>query len=33
LADVASVWQIDVNLNWVDGPRNMHMQRSAYMIR
>jgi len=33
LTDVKSVWQLDVKLNWVDGPRNMHMQRSAYMIR
>jgi len=33
LSDVSSVWQVDVNLKWVDGPRNMHMQRSTYMIR
>ena len=33
LADVNSVWQLDVDLSWVDGPRNMHAQRSAYMIR
>ena len=33
LGDVKSVWQLDVKLSWVDGPRNMHMQRSAYMIR
>jgi prepilin-type N-terminal cleavage/methylation domain-containing protein len=33
LADVNSVWQLDVNLSWDDGPRNVHMQRSAYMIR
>jgi prepilin-type N-terminal cleavage/methylation domain-containing protein len=34
LPDVKSVWQVDVNLNnWVDGPRNMHAERSAYMIR
>jgi hypothetical protein len=33
LADVKSVWQVDVKLSWVDGPRYMHMQRSTYMIR
>ena len=33
LPDVKSVWQVDVKLSWVDGPRNMHAQRSAYMIR
>ena len=33
LDDVKSVWQLNVNLNWVDGPRHMHMLRSAYMIR
>lgn len=33
LPDVNSVWQLDVKLSWVDGPRNMHAQRSAYMIR
>ena len=33
LSDVNSVWQLDVNLNWVDGPRTMHAERSAYMIR
>jgi len=33
LSDVKSVWQVDVNLNWQDGPRAMHMERSAYMIR
>ena len=33
LSDVKSVWQVNVKLSWVDGPRNMHMQRSAYMIR
>ena len=33
LPDVKSVWQLDVNLYWVDGPRNMHLERSAYMIR
>jgi len=33
LSDVNSVWQVDVNLNWVDGPRTMHAERSAYMIR
>jgi prepilin-type N-terminal cleavage/methylation domain-containing protein len=33
LSDVKSVWQLDVKLSWVDGPRNMHMQRSTYMIR
>ena len=33
LPDVKSVWQLDVKLSWVDGPRNMHAQRSAYMIR
>jgi prepilin-type N-terminal cleavage/methylation domain-containing protein len=33
LADVKSVWQVDVKLSWIDGPRNMHAQRSAYMIR
>ena len=33
LTDVKSVWEVDVKLSWVDGPRNMHMQRSAYMIR
>ena len=33
LDDVKSVWQLNVNLNWVDGPRRMHMLRSAYMIR
>jgi prepilin-type N-terminal cleavage/methylation domain-containing protein len=33
LADVKSVWQVDVGISWVDGPRNMRTQRSAYMIR
>jgi len=33
LPDVKSVWQLDVKLSWVDGPRNMHAARSAYMIR
>ena len=33
LSDVNSVWQLDVNLAWVDGPRKMHASRSAYMIR
>jgi len=33
LPDVKSVWQLDVKLSWTDGPRNMHAQRSAYMIR
>ncbi len=33
LPDVKSVWQVDVKLSWVDGPRSMHAQRSAYMIR
>jgi prepilin-type N-terminal cleavage/methylation domain-containing protein len=33
LPDVKSVWQLDVRLSWVDGPRNMHASRSAYMIR
>ena len=33
LTDVKSVWQIDVNLNWLDNQRNMHAERSAYMIR
>ena len=33
LPDVKSVWQLDVKVSWVDGPRNMHAQRSAYMIR
>lgn len=33
LPDVRSVWQLDVKLSWVDGPRSMHAQRSAYMIR
>jgi hypothetical protein len=33
LKDVNSVWQLDVHLSWVDGPRNMHAERSAYMIR
>ena len=33
LTDVKSVWKLDVNLNWNDGPRAMHMVRSAYMIR
>ena len=33
LTDVKSVWQLDVKLSWVDGPRNMHAQRSVYMIR
>ena len=33
LADVKSVWQVDVKLSWVDGPRHMQIQRSAYMIR
>ena len=33
LPDVKSVWQLDVNLLWTDGPRNMHAARSAYMIR
>ena len=33
LTDVKSVWQLDVKLNWKDGPRQMHAQRSASMIR
>ena len=33
LSDVKSVWQLNVKLSWVDGPRHMHAQRSAYMIR
>ena len=33
LDDVKSVWQVDVNLNWLDGPRPMHAERSVYMIR
>jgi hypothetical protein len=33
LADVNSIWQLDVRISWVDGPRNMHASRSAYMIR
>jgi len=33
LPDVNSVWQCDVNLYWANGPRNMHAERSAYMIR
>jgi prepilin-type N-terminal cleavage/methylation domain-containing protein len=33
LSDVKSVWQLDVRLSWVDGPRHMHASRSAYMIR
>ncbi len=33
LEDVKSVWGLNVGLSWKDGPRNMHMQRSAYMIR
>ncbi|MBF0571686.1 MAG: prepilin-type N-terminal cleavage/methylation domain-containing protein [Candidatus Omnitrophica bacterium] len=33
LADVKSVWQLDVKLSWADGPRSMHAKRSAYMIR
>ncbi len=33
LPDVKSVWQLDVKLSWIDGPRSMRAQRSAYMIR
>jgi prepilin-type N-terminal cleavage/methylation domain-containing protein len=33
LNDVKSVWQLDVKLSWMDGPRSMHASRSAYMIR
>jgi len=33
LSDVKSVWQVDVNIYWPDGPRTMHAERSAYMIR
>jgi len=33
LADVKSVWQLDVKLSWVDGRRSMHAGRSAYMLR
>jgi prepilin-type N-terminal cleavage/methylation domain-containing protein len=33
LPDVNSIWQLDVRIAWVDGPRNMHASRSAYMIR
>jgi len=33
LPDVKSVWQLDVKLSWIDGPRSMHAQRSAYMMR
>jgi len=33
LSDVNSVWEVNVKLNWQDGPRNMQVERSAYMIR
>lgn len=33
LADVKSVWQLDVRLAWNDGRRTMHANRSAYMLR
>jgi len=33
LPDVNSVWQLNVKLSWQDGPRAMHTERSAYMIR
>ena len=33
LPDVKSVWEVDVKVLWVDGPRSMRMQRSAYMMR
>ena len=33
LPDVKSVWQVDIDLSWINGPRTMHAQRSAYMIR
>ena len=33
LNDVKSVWQVDVNLTWPDGPRTMHAFRSAYLNR
>ena len=33
LADVKSVWQLDVRLSWMDGPRSMHANRSVYMLR
>jgi len=33
LSDVKSVWELDVKLFWIDGRRNMHAERSAYMIR
>ncbi len=33
LDDVKSVWKLDVGLSWVDGRKNMHAKRSAYMIR
>jgi len=33
LKDVKSVWQVDIKLSWQDGPRAMHMFRSAYMMR
>lgn len=33
LSDVKSVWEADVKLSWLDGPRHMQMRRSAYMIR
>ncbi|MDE2221910.1 MAG: prepilin-type N-terminal cleavage/methylation domain-containing protein [Candidatus Omnitrophica bacterium] len=33
LSDVTSVWEADVKLSWVDGPRHMQMHRSVYMMR
>ena len=33
LADVNSVWLLNVNLSWFDGHRQMHAVRSAYMLR
>lgn len=33
LADVKSVWQLDVGISWNDGQRKMHANRSAYMLR
>jgi len=33
LADVKSVWELNVSLAWFDGRRSMHERRSTYMLR
>lgn len=33
LTDVKSVWQLDVQVSWIDGPRNMRLERGIYLMR